>query len=632
MPSRIEDYALIGDCETAALVSKSGSIDWLCWPRFDSAACFSELLGDANNGRWLIAPAAVGSDIKVSRRYAHNTLILETEFSSADGKNAVVLVDFMPLREGRNESHLVRLVVGKRGSMAMRTELIVRFGYGGWVPWVTRSDAGDLIAIAGPDMVILRTPVELRGEGMTTVGDFIVSADQRVPLVLTYAPSHLPPPEPIDADQALRSTADFWQKWASTARTPESYSNIVMRSLITLKALTYAPHGGIIAAPTTSLPEELGGTRNWDYRFCWLRDATLTLLSLMNAGYYDEARAWRGWLLRAAAGSPDQIQIMYGVTGKRWLAEREVPWLNGYESSKPVRVGNAAADQLQLDVYGEVADALHHARAGGLQHLAAAWEFQQSLLAHLETVWRSPDDGIWEVRGERRHFTHSKVMAWVAFDRAIKSVEMFGLNGPVERWRRIRAEIHEEVCRRAFSAKLGAFAQSYDSDLLDASALMIPQVGFLPPDDERVHGTVAAIERRLLRGGLVLRYDTAATKDGLPPGEGAFLPSSFWLADAYVMIGRTVDAQHLFERLVTLCNDVGLLAEEYDVNAARQLGNFPQAFSHIGLVNTAYNVGHATKPCEQRSGRKRMRPSAKRSRRLQESEVSSGAGGARNAH
>src|SRR6516225_2218144 len=602
MPSRIEDYALLGDCETAALVSKGGSIDWLCWPRFDSAACFSELLGDANHGRWSIAPAAVGSDIKVSRRYAHNTLILETEFTSADGKNAVVLVDFMPLREGRNDSHLVRLVVGKRGSMAMRTELIVRFGYGGWVPWVSRSDAGDLIAIAGPDMVIMRTPVELRGEGLTTVGDFIVSAGQRVPFVLTYAPSHLPLPEPIDVEEALRSTADFWQKWASTARTIEPYSNIVMRSLITLKALTYAPHGGIIAAPTTSLPEQLGGTRNWDYRFCWLRDATLTLLSLMNAGYYDEARAWRDWLLRAAAGSPDQIQIMYGVTGKRWLAEREVPWLNGYESSKPVRIGNAAADQLQLDVYGEVLDAMHQARVGGLPPLADAWEFQRSLLAHLETVWRSSDDGIWEVRGERRHFTHSKVMAWVAFDRAIKSVEMFGLNGPVERWSRIRAEIHEEVCRRAFNAKLGAFAQSYDSDLLDASALLIPWVGFLPPDDARIHGTVAAIEQRLLRGGLVLRYDTAATEDGLPPGEGAFLPSSFWLADAYVLTGRTADAQRLFEKLLTLCNDLGLLSEEYDPAGKRLLGNFPQAFSHIALVITAHNLDRAEKPCEQRSG------------------------------
>jgi GH15 family glucan-1,4-alpha-glucosidase len=613
MPSRIEDYALIGDCETAALVSKDGSIDWLCWPRFDSGACFSALLGDPSHGRWSIAPAAVGSDIKVSRCYAHNTLILETEFASADGKNAVVLIDFMPLREGRNASHLVRLVVGKRGSMAMRTEWIVRFGYGGWVPWVSRTDAGDLVAIAGPDMVVLRTPVELRGEGLTTVGDFVVSAGQRVAFVLTYAPSHLPLPEPIDVDGALRSTAEFWRAWASIARTTEPYSRIVVRSLITLKALTYAPHGGIIAAPTTSLPEQIGGTRNWDYRFCWLRDATLTLLSLMNAGYYDEARAWRDWLLRAAAGSPEQIQIMYGVTGKRWLAEREVPWLDGYENSKPVRIGNAAADQLQLDVYGEVMDALHHGRAGGIQFLTAAWEFQKSLLDHLETVWRSPDDGIWEVRGERRHFTHSKVMAWVAFDRAVKSVEMFGLPGPVERWRRISAEIHEEVCRRAFNAKLGAFAQSYESDLLDASALLIPQVGFLPPDDARVQGTVAAIERRLLRGGLVLRYDTSATEDGLPPGEGAFLPSSFWLADAYVLSGRTADAQRLFERLVSLCNDVGLLAEEYDVIGQRQLGNFPQAFSHIALVNTAYNVGHATKPCEQRSGHKRIRASPRRS-------------------
>jgi GH15 family glucan-1,4-alpha-glucosidase len=626
MPSRIEDYALIGDCETAALVSKGGCIDWLCWPRFDSAACFSALLGNSDHGHWLIAPAG-GTDIKISRRYAENTLILETEFASADGKNAVALVDFMPLREGRNTSHVVRLVVGLRGSLAMRTEWIVRFGYGGWVPWVSRSDAGDLVAIAGPDMVVLRTPVELRGEGLTTVGEFVVSAGQQVPFVLTYAPSHLPLPEPIDVEAALRSTAVFWEKWASVAQTTERHAKTVVRSLITLKALTYAPHGGIIAAPTTSLPEQLGGTRNWDYRFCWLRDATLTLLSLMNAGYYEEARAWRDWLMRAAAGSPDQIQIMYGVTGTRWLAEREVPWLDGYERSKPVRIGNAAADQLQLDVYGEVMDALHHARAGGIQYLAAAWEFQQALLNHLETVWRSPDDGIWEVRGERLHFTHSKVMAWVAFDRAIKSVEMFGLQGPVDRWRRIRAEIHAEVCRRAFNAELGAFAQSYESDLLDASALLIPQVGFLPPDDLRVLGTIVAIERKLVRGGLVLRYDTAATKDGLPPGEGAFLPCSFWLADAYVMTGRLIEAQHLFKRLIGLCNDVGLLAEEYDPNTKRQLGNFPQAFSHIALVNTAYNVGHATKPCEQRSGHKRVASSTTPSRRVgQPAEASPDAG------
>ena len=613
MSSRIEDYALIGDCETAALVSKDGSIDWLCWPRFDSEACFAALLGDANNGLWRIAlAAAAGMDpnVRVRRRYRRDTLILETEFTTTDGSGAVVLIDFMLVRGGRASSHLVRLVVGKRGTVPMRSELTVRFGHGGSVPWVTRSETGDLLAIAGPDMLHLRTPIEIRGEGLTTIGDFAVSAGQRVPFVLTYVPSHLPLPEPVDADDALESTEAFWRSWASACRSPEQHAEIVTRSLITLKALTYAPTGGIIAAPTTSLPEQLGGPRNWDYRFCWLRDATLTLLALMNTGYYDEARAWRDWLLRAAAGSPAQIQIMYGVAGERWLAEREVPWLGGYENSKPVRIGNAAADQLQLDVYGEVMDALHHARLGGLQDLTAAWEFQRALLAHLETVWRAPDEGIWEVRGGRRHFTYSKVMAWVAFDRGIKTVEAFGLDGPVERWRRVRAEIHEEVCRRAFNTHLGSFAQAYDSDLLDASTLLIPQVGFLPPDDARVRGTVEAIERKLLRGGFVLRYDTAATEDGLPPGEGAFLPCSFWLADAYVLIGRPVDAQRLFERLVGLCNDVGLLAEEYDTDAQRLVGNFPQAFSHIALVNTAHNIAHATKPCEQRSGSARLASAA----------------------
>ena len=613
MSSRIEDYALIGDCETAALVSKDGSIDWLCWPRFDSEACFAALLGDANNGLWRIAlAAAAGMDanVRVRRRYRRDTLILETEFTTTDGSGAVVLIDFMLVRGGRASSHLVRLVVGKRGTVPMRSELTVRFGHGGSVPWVTRSETGDLLAIAGPDMLHLRTPIEIRGEGLTTIGDFAVSAGQLVPFVLTYVPSHLPLPEPVDADDALQSTEEFWRSWASACRSPEQHAEIVTRSLITLKALTYAPTGGIIAAPTTSLPEQLGGPRNWDYRFCWLRDATLTLLALMNTGYYDEARAWRDWLLRAAAGSPAQIQIMYGVAGERWLAEREVPWLGGYENSKPVRIGNAAADQLQLDVFGEVMDALHHARLGGLQDLTAAWEFQRALLAHLETVWRAPDEGIWEVRGGRRHFTYSKVMAWVAFDRGIKTVEAFGLDGPVERWRRVRAEIHEEVCRRAFNTHLGSFAQAYDSDLLDASTLLIPQVGFLPPDDARVRGTVEAIERKLLRGGFVLRYDTAATEDGLPPGEGAFLPCSFWLADAYVLIGRPVDAQRLFERLVGLCNDVGLLAEEYDTDAQRLVGNFPQAFSHIALVNTAHNIAHATKPCEQRSGSARLASAA----------------------
>jgi GH15 family glucan-1,4-alpha-glucosidase len=613
MPSRIEDYALIGDCETAALVSKGGCIDWLCWPRFDSAACFAALLGDENNGHWRVAPARSPdgkANVRSSRKYRRDTLILETEFTIADG-SAVAVIDFMPLRAGALTSHLVRLVVGKRGTVPMRTDLVVRFGYGGWVPWVTSSETGELLAIAGPDMLLLRTPVELRGEGLTTVGDFVVSAGQQVPFVLSYTSSHLPLPDPVDPDAALQATDEFWQTWGSTCRSPEEHAEIVTRSLITLKALAYAPTGGIVAAPTTSLPEQLGGPRNWDYRFCWLRDATLTLLALMNTGYYDEARAWRDWLLRAAAGSPEEIQIMYGVAGERWLPEREIPWLAGHANSKPVRVGNAAADQFQLDVFGEVMDALHHARIGGIQHLPAAWQFQRALLGHLEAVWRDPDEGIWEVRSGRRHFTYSKVMAWVAFDRAVKTVEVFGMEGPVDRWRRIRAEIHDEVCRRAFNTNLGAFVQTYDSTLLDASALLIPQVGFLPPEDARVRGTIDAVERTLLRDGFVLRYDSAASDDGLPPGEGAFLPCSFWLADAYVLVGRLAEARDLFKRLVGLCNDVGLLSEEYDPLARRLVGNFPQAFSHIGLVNTAHNIAHATKPCEQRSGNVRLaNPSA----------------------
>jgi GH15 family glucan-1,4-alpha-glucosidase len=607
MSGHIEDYAMIGDCETAALVSKEGSVDWLCWPRFDSGACFAALLGDIDNGRWRIAPAAVGAgaNVRSRRHYRRGTLILETEFMLSDG-GEVVVIDFMPLRGSRSWSQLVRLVVGKRGAVPMRMELIARFGYGVWVPWVKRSETGDLIAIAGPDMLVLRTPVELRGEGLTTIGHFTVSAGQRVPFVLTYVPSHLPLPELSDAEEALRFTEEFWRSWTSSCRRPEQHSEIVNRSLITLKALTYAPTGGIIAAPTTSLPERLGGHRNWDYRYCWLRDATLTLLALMNTGYYDEARAWRDWLLRAAAGSPADMQIMYGAGGERWLPEREVPWLGGYEKSRPVRIGNAAVEQLQLDVFGEVMDALHIARLGGLQDLAAAWEFQLALLEHLEAAWRAPDEGIWEVRSGRQHFTHSKVMAWVAFDRGVKAIEAFGLYGPVDRWRRIRAEIHEEVCQRAFNEEIGSFVQRYESNLLDASALLIPQVGFLPPQDARVLGTIDAIERKLLQDGFVLRYDSDASQDGLPPGEGAFLPCSFWLADAYVLTGRPAEAQRLFERLVGLCNDVGLLAEEYDVGAQRLVGNFPQAFSHIALVNTAHNIHHVRKPCEQRSGRARL--------------------------
>ena len=596
MGARIEDYGLIGDCETAALVSKDGSIDWLCWPRFDSGACFAALLGNSKNGRWRIAPAQAKS--RITRRYRPATLILETTFTTADGE--VTVIDFMPLRE--QASHLVRLVVGTRGTVAIRTELVIRFDYGQSVPWVKRTENGDLLAISGPDMVVLRTPVEMRGEQLTSVGEFTVSAGETIPFVLMYVQSHLPAPDPVDAEDALRQTQNFWEEWTSVHKSTGPYAPFVLRSLITLKALSYLPTGGIVAAPTTSLPEQLGGLRNWDYRFCWLRDATLTLLALMNSGYYDEARAWRDWLLRAAAGSPSQIQIMYGLAGEKRLAEWEVPWLAGYEGSRPVRIGNAAADQLQLDVFGEVLDAMHQARVGGLQPLADAWDFQRVLMSHLEEIWPLEDEGIWEVRGGRRHFTYSKMMAWVAFDRTIRSAEAFGLEGPIDHWRKLRARIHAEVCDKAFNPKIGAFMQSYGSEHLDASALLIPVVGFLPPSDPRVAGTVEAIERKLMTNGFVLRYDTDVTQDGLPPGEGAFLACSFWLADAYILLGRRDDARKLFERLLTLCNDLGLLSEEYDPAGKRLLGNFPQAFSHIALVITAHNLDRAEKPCEQRSG------------------------------
>lgn len=593
---KIEDYALIGDCETAALVCRNGSIDWLCWPRFDSGACFAALLGTPDNGRWQIAP--VDENARVSRRYRASTLILETDFATSDGE--AILIDFMPLRE--QLSHVIRLVVGKRGNVRMRTELIIRFDYGSSIPWVRRMENGNLLAISGPDMLVLRTPVELRGEGLTTVGEFTVAAGQVIPFVLLYSSSHRPTPDPVDAEHALQQTQEFWEGWTSACRATDQYGDCITRSLITLKALTYAPTGGIVAAPTTSLPEQIGGPRNWDYRYCWLRDATLTLLCFMNSGYYDEAQAWRDWLLRAAAGSPSQLQIMYGVAGEKRLTEWELTGLSGYEGSKPVRIGNAAADQLQLDVFGEVMDALYQARVGHIQYLAAGWDFQRALLSHLEKIWPSPDEGIWEVRGGRQQFTHSKVMAWLAFDRGIKSAEAFGLEGPVERWRRIRAEIHDEVCHKAFNRNLGAFVQAYGSDRLDASTLLMPALGFLPPNDVRVTGTIEAIERKLLRNGLLLRYDTVSADDGLPPGEGAFLTCSFWLADAYILVGRRDDARKMFERLVSLRNDVGLLSEEYDPAAKRLVGNFPQAFSHIALVNTAHNIARAEKPCHQRSG------------------------------
>ncbi|MEA2977684.1 MAG: hypothetical protein QOF19_3204 [Alphaproteobacteria bacterium] len=595
MSSRIEDYALIGDCETAALVSRAGSIDWLCWPRFDSDACFAALLGTSEHGRWLIGPRA--TSFSVTRCYRKDTLILETRFETAEG--AATLIDFMPLR-GRN-SNIIRIVAGERGEIAMHTEVVLRFGYGAVIPWVTKLEDGGIRAVAGPDMVVLHSPVNLRGENLTTVGEFTVRAGEKMHFTLTYGPSHLPSPTPLESNAALAATEKFWVDWSSKCQTAKSCPETVVRSLITLKALTYAPTGGIVAAPTTSLPEHLGGERNWDYRFCWLRDATLALLALMNSGYYEEAHAWREWLLRAVAGSPDQIQIMYGIAGERRLTEWEVPWLPGYENSAPVRIGNKAHNQLQLDVYGEIMDALHHARLGGIAATDSGWAIQLALLKHLEEVWTQPDESIWEVRGARRHFTFSKVMAWVAFDRAIKSAEKFNLKGPVGHWRQLRTTIHDEVCRRGFDNDLGSFVQAYDRKELDASLLLLPAVGFLPPDDPRARGTVEAIERQLMVDGFVRRYDTGPEVDGLPPGEGAFLACSFWMVDAYILLGRHEDARELFNRLVGLCNDVGLLSEEYDSATGRLVGNFPQAFSHVALVNSASNLNNAVKPAKQRA-------------------------------
>ncbi|HEY7189803.1 MAG TPA: glycoside hydrolase family 15 protein [Vicinamibacterales bacterium] len=595
MSTPLEDYALIGDCETAALVSRQGSIDWLCWPRFDSHACFAALLGGAEHGRWLIEP--VNERARRRHAYRDNTLILETEIEDADG--AVTVVDFMPPR-GHN-SDVVRLVRGDRGRMRMRMELILRFDCGLSIPWVTRLPDDSLRAIAGPNMVVLRTPVQVRGKDLTTVAEFDVAAGDAIPFVLTYGPSHLPPPDHIDPDAALNDTVTFWTEWASRNKSTGEWSDAVMRSLVTLKALTYAPTGGIVAAPTTSLPEHLGGVRNWDYRFCWLRDATLTLLALMNAGYFDEAGAWRDWLLRAAAGAPSQAQIMYGIAGERNLPEIELPWLPGYAESRPVRLGNAAHGQLQLDVFGEVMDALHQARGGGLQSRETDWAFQRALLDHLERVWHNADQGMWEVRGAPQHFTYSKVMAWVAIDRGIRNAEALKADGPLDRWRGLRARIHDEVCTRGFNAQRNAFVQAYGSSLLDASLLLLPTTGFLPATDPRVRGTIDAIERELLVDGFVLRYDTHATDDGLPPGEGAFLACTFWLADAYALIGRHDDARALFERLLSLRTDLGLLSEQYDVHARRLVGNFPQAFSHIALLTTAHNLARGEKPAQQRA-------------------------------
>jgi GH15 family glucan-1,4-alpha-glucosidase len=585
MPCPIEDYALIGDCETAALVGKDGSIDWLCWPRFDSGACFSAILGTPEHGRWKLAPTT--SATEVSRQYRKGTLILETEFETEHG--TVVIIDFMPLRE--KQSDLVRLVRGRRGEVRMEMELSLRFDYGHSVPWVTRLDDRSLRAIAGANMVVLRTSAPIHSENLKTVSEFTIKDGETVSFVLTYSASHLALPKAINVERALEKTEAFWRKWTSRCTYEGTWIEPVERSLITLKALTYGPTGGILAAPTTSLPERLGGERNWDYRFCWLRDASFSLWALMKAGYFDEASAWQDWLLRAVAGSPEQVQILYGLGGERLLPERELNWLPGYEGSKPVRIGNAASEQLQLDLYGELAGALHQARKGRLPRNQPGIELERELLEHLEKIWREPDEGIWEVRRSRRHFTHSKVMAWVAFDRAIKSWEQFGLKGPVERWRAVRQEIHDDVCHSGFDSNLGSFVQCYGSKDLDASLLMIAKTGFLPASDARVAGTVRAIEQHLIRDGFVLRYNTQEADDGLILGEGAFLACSFWLADNYVLLGRVNEAKQLFEKLLRLRNDVGLLSEEYDVGEKRLVGNFPQAFSHVALVSTALGLG-----------------------------------------
>jgi GH15 family glucan-1,4-alpha-glucosidase len=593
MPSRIEDYALIGDLQTAALVARDGSIDWLCLPRFDSAACFAALLGSEKNGRWIIAPREKPQVVR--RKYRGDTLVLETEFETEAGK--VALIDFMPQRGKAPD--IVRIVEGRGGKMAMHMELALRFDYGSIVPWVRHANGG-VVAIAGPDMVHLKSDVQTHGEDLRTVADFTVSKGERVSFVFTWHPSHEPVPEPRDAMHELKMTEELWTRWSSKCNFSGPHRDAVMRSLITLKALTYGPTGGIVAAPTTSLPEHPGGVRNWDYRFCWIRDATFTLLALMDAGYRSEAREWYQWLLRAAAGDPAKIQIMYGIAGERRLTEMEIDWLDGYEGARPVRIGNDAWQQHQLDVYGEAIDAMYQARKNGMELNLDDWRLEQAFLRFLETDWRRPDNGIWEMRGKPQHFTHSKLMAWVAFDRAVKSVEQFELEGPVDRWRELRNEVHEEICRRGYSRKQNAFTQAYDSEALDASLLMMAEVGFLPPDDPRVIGTIDAIQKNLMKDGFVLRYDTEKSQDGLPPGEGAFLPCTFWLADCLAMIGRRDEACALFDQMIGILNDVGLISEAYDPKNNRMLGNFPQALTHIGLIDTAYNLYMSKGPAEQR--------------------------------
>jgi GH15 family glucan-1,4-alpha-glucosidase len=595
MTLRIENYALIGDCKTAALVGRDGSIDWLCWPRFDSAACFAALLGTAEHGRWLIAPKQ--PPVAVSRRYRPGTLVLETEFQTETG--SAVVTDFMPLGEG---AHVLRIVMGRTGRVDFRTEFVVRFDYGSTVPWVSRLNDGAISAVAGPERLVLRTPVALSGEDLSTVGEFTVKSDESTPFALSYGLSFQSPPRSIDPFEMLEATETSWRGWSDRCPDVCPWTDAVKRSLITLKALTYAPTGGIVAAATTSLPEQLGGVRNWDYRYCWLRDATFTLQAFMHLGYYDEAQAWRDWIIRAVAGSPDQIQIMYGVGGERWLPELIVPWLPGYENSYPVRIGNGAHRQLQIDVFGEVVDAMTQALKGGMDIPERGRANRSLLLDYLARAWRKPDEGIWEVRGGPQHFVHSKVMAWVAFDRAVSSVAAEGPDENAAHWREIADEIHAEVCMRGFDRELNSFVQAFGSKQLDASLLFIPLVGFLPADDPRVQGTLHAIEETLLVDGeFVLRYETDDGVDGLPAGEGAFLACSFWLVANYLLQGRYADARRLFDRLLSRCNDVGLLAEEFDPLTGRMLGNFPQAYSHVGLIVCALNLSRETGPVEERA-------------------------------
>jgi len=581
MPSKIENYALIGDCETAALVDNNGSIDWLCWPDFSSPACFAALLGTEENGYWKIAPA--GGEWTTSRRYRDHTPILETTFEQSGG--AVRLVDFMPPRG--NHSDVVRIVEGVRGSVKLRMELALRFDYGRTVPWVTGIPDG-VRAVAGPALAVLHASVPVHGENLKTVAEFTVRKGQRVWFTLTYGASYEPDPKQINFQRALDDSVRIWRGWSKRLKYKGKYREAVERSLITLKAMTFRPTGGIVAAVTTSLPESIGGVRNWDYRYCWLRDTTFTLLALMNAGYFDEAVAWQDWLLRALAGSPDQVQIMYGLRGERSLVESKVDWLEGYENSRPVRIGNAASQQVQLDIYGEMLDSFFHAQQSMHHHSEDDFRILVLLLEHLETIWKNPDHGIWEIRGKPQHFTYSKMMAWVAFDRAILLAEKLKYDAPVERWKAIRDEIHCEICAKAFDRRKDCFTQAYGSDQLDAALLLMPAVGFLPGRDPRVKGTVKAIERELMPGGLVERYNTTKVDDGLPPGEGVFLACSFWMVSALRAVGRKCDARALFEKLLRLRNDLGLLSEEYDVEHRRMVGNFPQAFSHIALVSAAF--------------------------------------------